>query len=113
MLFFFFSETRVMKKKAPLCLQVQQFFDFSLLTNSSRAISIASFLNVKIVDVGYINAYSSLFSFASSCSIFSRRNINQTDAPMAKGSKMYWMISSFDRGVGGISGRGTCVDCVD
>src|SRR3990167_8636342 len=44
MLFFFFSETRVMKKKAQLCLQVQQFFDFSLLTNSSRAISIASFL---------------------------------------------------------------------
>src|SRR3990167_503423 len=158
MLFFFFSETRVMKKKAQLCLQVQQFFDFSLLTNSSRAISIDSFLvfapdsilsvlskifnlfnlrnlcaifgcvsatlcvysaatlnflNVKIVDVGYINAYSSLFSFASSCSIFSRRRISQTDAPMAKGSKMYWMISSFDRGVGGISGRGTCVDCVD
>jgi len=64
-------------------------------------------------DNGCINAYSSLFSFASSCSIFSRRRISQTDAPMAKGSKMYWMISSFDRGVGGISGRGACVDCVD
>jgi hypothetical protein len=33
------------------------------------------------------------------------------DAPMAKGSKMYWIISSLDRGVGGISGKGICVGC--
>ena len=53
------------------------------------SVATLNFLNVKIVDVGYINAYSSLFSLASSCSIFSRRRISQTEAPMAKGSKMY------------------------